>query len=249
MKENKYDDNAFFEQYSKMLRSKEGLKGAGEWYEFRKLMPDFKDKKVLDLGCGYGWHCQYAAEHGAKYVLGTDISKKMINVAREKNKFNNVEYKVMAIEDIDFPANSYDIVLSSLTFHYVASFEDTVEKIKSFLRNGGDFVFSIEHPVFTAEGSQKWIMDENSKVSHWPVDNYFFEGQRNAEFLGEKVIKYHKTLTTYINTLLEKGFQLNRIIEPKPSEEMLKKYPDYQMEMKRPMMLLVSAKLCNNNLV
>ena len=43
----------------------------------RKLLPDFKDKRVLDLGCGYGWHCIYAMEHGASSVVGVDISHKM----------------------------------------------------------------------------------------------------------------------------------------------------------------------------
>lgn len=54
MKENKYDDNTFFQKYSQMSRSQQGLAGAGEWETLRKLLPDFKDKRVLDLGCGYG---------------------------------------------------------------------------------------------------------------------------------------------------------------------------------------------------
>ena len=60
MKENKYDDPRFFEQYSQMTRSRQGLQGAGEWRELQKLLPDFSGKRVLDLGCGYGWHCRYA---------------------------------------------------------------------------------------------------------------------------------------------------------------------------------------------
>lgn len=50
MKENKYDDKHFFEQYSQMPRSKEGLKAAGEWHELKKMLPDFNQKTVLDLG-------------------------------------------------------------------------------------------------------------------------------------------------------------------------------------------------------
>ena len=51
MKENKYDEQKFFMKYSEMERSKKGLQGAGEWTELQKILPDFKDKKVLDLGC------------------------------------------------------------------------------------------------------------------------------------------------------------------------------------------------------
>ena len=118
MKENKYDDNIFFQKYSQMSRSQQGLAGAGEWETLRKLLPDFKDKRVLDLGCGYGWHCIYAMEHGASSVVGVDISHKMLEVAKEKTHFPQVEYKCCAIEDVEFPEESFDVILSSLAFHW-----------------------------------------------------------------------------------------------------------------------------------
>ncbi len=81
---NIYDNEKFFESYSQMTRSQQGLDGAGEWQTLKRLLPDFKKKRVLDLGCGYGWHCLYAAEHGAASVIGVDISEKMLEVARKK---------------------------------------------------------------------------------------------------------------------------------------------------------------------
>ena len=48
MKQNKYDDNIFFEKYNNMERSKNGLEAAGEWHELRKLLPNFQNKRVLD---------------------------------------------------------------------------------------------------------------------------------------------------------------------------------------------------------
>lgn len=48
MKENKYDDPIFFEKYSQMSRSKQGLQGAGEWETLKELLPDFREKRVLD---------------------------------------------------------------------------------------------------------------------------------------------------------------------------------------------------------
>ena len=86
MKENPYDNSVFFAKYGEMLRSKKGLNGAGEWREFQKLLPGFAGKRVLDLGCGYGWHCSYAAEHGAVTVLGTDISEKMIRTGHSEKQ-------------------------------------------------------------------------------------------------------------------------------------------------------------------
>ena len=129
MKENKYDNSDFFSQYSQMSRSVEGLKGAGEWHVLQKMLPDFAGKRVLDLGCGFGWHCVYAIEHGATHVTGIDISEKMLEEARKRNPSPFIEYQCMAIEDFDFQPDSYDIVISSLTFHYLESFTDICRKI------------------------------------------------------------------------------------------------------------------------
>ena len=63
-------------------------------------LPDLKGKKVLDLGCGFGNNCTKAIELGASYVLGTDISKNMIELAEKSNKNNKIKYKVIGMEDI-----------------------------------------------------------------------------------------------------------------------------------------------------
>lgn len=243
MKENKYDDECFFKKYSEMKRSKDGLNGAGEWEELKKILPDFTDKRVLDLGCGYGWHCKYAVEHGADFVLGTDISKKMIEVANKKNSDEKIIYDCKAMEDLVFQPEAFDIVLSSLALHYIEDYQKLIQNISLWLKDGGILIFSVEHPVFTSNGTQDWYYDENGIILHFPVDNYYYEGEREAIFLGEKVKKYHRTLTTYLNTLLQNGFVLQNIIEPQPPENMMN-IPGMKDEMRRPMMLLVSAKKC-----
>ena len=242
MKQNKYDDDVFFNKYSNMNRSKNGLEGAGEWHELKKMMPNFKDKSVLDLGCGFGWHCRYAVENGARSVIGIDISQKMLSEAKSKTKCGNIEYICMPIEDIDFPEESFDVVISSLALHYVKSFEDVLVRVYKCLSKGGDFVFSVEHPIFTAQGPQDWYYDGKGNILHWPVDHYFTEGIRNAKFLGEEVIKYHRTLTTYLNSLIKLGFEITGVVEPKPAENMLNTVPGMLDELRRPMMLLVSAR-------
>ena len=108
------------------------------------------------------------------------------------------------------------------------------------LKYGGNLVFTVEHPIFTAYGSQDWYYDDKGEILHFPIDNYYYEGIRTPLFLGEKIIKYHRTLTTYINTLLLNGFKLNQLIEPQPPENMLD-IPGMKDELRRPMMLIVSA--------
>lgn len=240
---NLYDNPAFFEKYSQMLRSVKGLDGAGEWPALRGILPDFQGKRVLDLGCGFGWHCLYAAECGAEKVIGVDASAKMLFKAKQQTRSNDViTYIHSALEEISFPAESFDIAVSSLVLHYIRSFEDICRKVNIWLAAGGDFIFSVEHPVFTAQGPQDWFYSETGEKLHWPVDNYFREGKREARFLGEQVEKYHKTLTTYLNTLIDTGFEIRRVIEPQPTEQFLKDIPDMAEELRRPMMLLVAAR-------
>src|SRR5256885_16790693 len=129
MKQNKYDDPGFFAKYSQMPRSIGGLDAAGEWPALRALLPNLRGKNVLDLGCGFGWHCRYAREQQARWVVGVDISEKMIAQARESTNDPAIEYRRLAIEDIDFPIGTFDVVLSSLALHYVEHFDVVCRKV------------------------------------------------------------------------------------------------------------------------
>ena len=224
-----------------MARSIQGLKGAGEWPALKELLPEFTGKQVLDLGCGYGWHCKYAADNGAASILGTDLSQKMLDRAKMINSDDKITYVRCAMEDLDLKPASFDVILSSLAFHYVRDFQPLIQKISHWLSPVGQLVFSVEHPVFTAYGPQDWYYDQDGKIMHFPVDNYYYEGKRDAVFLGEQVIKYHRTLTTYIETLLTNGLTITHVIEPQPPKHMMD-IPGMKDEMRRPMMLLISAK-------
>lgn len=242
MLNNKYDDEKFFREYSKMDRSIRGLQGAGEWETLQKMLPKLENKVVLDLGCGFGWHCKYAIENNAKEVIGIDSSEKMLNKAKMINGGDSIKYINSTIEEIETRDEYFDIVISSLALHYVEDFYQVCKKVYDTLKFNGDFIFSVEHPIFTAYGSQEWHTNDLGEKEHWPLDNYFYEGKRKSNFLGEDVVKYHKTLTTYINDLLKCGFKIKEVIEPTPSKEMLDEIEGMKDELRRPMMLLISAK-------
>ena len=89
----------------------------------------------------------------------------MLAVARQKTSAPNVEYRCCAIEDADFADGSFDIVLSSLALHYVEDYTGVVQNVHRMLRPGGVFLFSCEHPVFTAEGSQDWDLQSRRAAS------------------------------------------------------------------------------------
>lgn len=225
-----------------MERSIKGLEAAGEWHMFEPLLPELQGKTVLDLGCGFGWHCRYARGQQASSVVGVDLSGNMLQQARELTDDAGITYIQQSIEDIVFDDEQFDIVISSLAFHYIESFEDICEKVFTYLKPGGKFVFSVEHPIFTSRDEQDWYYDEQGNRLHWPVDQYQVEGVRTTSFLAENVMKYHRTLSTYMNNLIATGFTLEAVKESVPSEDMLKQLPEMKDENRRPMFLIISAR-------
>lgn len=236
-----YENEHFFLEYAKMDRSKNGLKSAGEWHQLEPLMPPLKDLKVLDLGCGYGWHCKYASDHGAKEILGIDASQRMIQEAIKRNSGKNITYQVKNIETFKYPNNYYDFVLSNLALHYIEDLDSIFKKVYSTLVPGSTFLFNIEHPTFTAGINQDWIYNEKGQIKYWAIDNYYYPGKRITHFLGCDVLKYHHTLTQIIMGLIQAGFQIEAIEEATPPDELLN-IEGMKDEFRRPMMLLVKAK-------
>lgn len=237
---NVYDTQDFFAAYAQMPRSQGGLAAAGEWYMLQPLFPDVQGAAVLDLGCGYGWHCRYAADHGAARVLGLDVSEKMIAEARRRNAHPAITYRVLGLEAYDYPAACYDLVVSNLALHYLEDLDAVYRNVYRTLKPGGTFLFNIEHPVFTAGVNEDWVYDDSGKPLYWPVDDYYRPGIRTTRFLGHEVTKYHHTLTQILMGLLRAGFRLDAVEEAGPAPDALD-LPGMRDELRRPMMLLVKA--------
>lgn len=235
-----YDNEDFFKAYADMERSKKGLEAAGEWHQLKPLFPDLKNKTVLDLGCGYGWHCKYAADNGAASVLGIDLSEKMIAEALKRNSHPSIQYSLCGINEYDYPAEKFDLVVSNLALHYIKDIDEVYRKVFTTLKHRGIFLFNIEHPVFTAGINQSWIYDEKGNALYCPIDNYYYPGERKTMFLDQTVVKQHHTLTQILMGLISTRFKIEAVEEAMPPKEMMN-IPGMKDEMRRPMMLLVKA--------
>lgn len=238
--QNIYDNSEFFQGYSELGRSKEGLAGAAEWPALRALLPDLRNRRVIDLGCGFGWFCRWAREQGAAHVLGLDVSEKMLAKARSAAS-DGITYARADMELLDLPEASFDLAYSSLAFHYVENLGALLEKVYRALVPGGRLVFSIEHPIYMAPRHPGWLVDaEGHKI--WPVDSYAVEGSRQTNWLTKGVIKQHRTIGTTVNMLIEIGFTLSHIEEWSPTDNQIAARPELAEERERPMFLLISAR-------
>jgi SAM-dependent methyltransferase len=241
MTQNIYDNQEFFEGYSRLNRSVEGLDGAPEWPALRALLPDLRGLGVLDLGCGFGWFCRWARRQGAARVLGIDVSERMLAQSRATTRDPAITYARADMEDFELPPGSFDLVYSALALHYVENLDRLMGKVHRSLVPGGSLVFSVEHPMFTAPTKPGWSADADGRKT-WPIDAYLDEGPRSTDWLAKGVIKQHRTLATYLNMLIGLGFAICHLEEWGPTEEQIRSRPNLADEHQRPPFLLVAAK-------
>ena len=240
MSQNAYDDEDFFARYSLLKRSVSGLEGAPEWPVVRDLVPDLTGTTVIDLGCGFGWFCHWASEEGAAQVTGYDLSANMLERARRETFQHNVQYVRANLESLKLPERAATFAYSSLALHYIVDLERMLSEVRGALIPGSYFLFTIEHPIYTAPLDSGWLRDAGGRLS-WPVNRYAVEGARKRTWLGSDVVKQHRTVGTLINAVIGAGFTLRYVNDWSPSEEQVAQDPNLASELERPMLLIVLA--------
>lgn len=173
-------------------------------------------------------------------MTALDVSGKMLEEARRLTKDPRIYYLQCAIEDYIPQPESFEVVVSSLALHYIADYRSVLRRLFDGLRPGGRFIFSVEHPVCTAN-PVGWIANERNPNQYWPIDRYQEEGPRQTKWFVDNVIKHHRTVASYVNSLLEAGFVLNRLDEPAPPIDTLISRPDLNLHRRRPPILILAC--------
>ena len=242
-KQNIYDNETFFEGYKKLRTKTDSANDVFEIPVLFSMLPDLNGKNILDLGCGFGEHCVEFINRGAAKVVGIDISEKMLEVAKEENSDPKIEYICMPMEDIDKIEGKFDVVISSLAFHYIEDFDGVVRKIADHLNPDGLFIFSQEHPLNTCHsGGDRWERDENGNKLHLRLKDYSVEGEYESVWFVDNVKRYHRKFATIVNTLAESGFMIEKMEEPSGTEEIIRKYPKFKDLSFKPDFLIVRAR-------
>ncbi|TMU87586.1 class I SAM-dependent methyltransferase [Bacillus sp. BHET2] len=242
MKQNIYDHPTFFKEYMNLRESGLTYNDFLEQPAMKAELPNLNGKKVLDLGCGIGGLSTYCIQNGCISVDAVDISSNMINIAKNKNAHQQIEYICTPIEEFERPKGSYDLIVSSLAIHYIEDFAALMEKLSLFLKHNGLFIFSIEHPIVTARKEMRnWFKDGKGDKLYWALDHYQEEGKREQQWYVDGVIKYHRTISTLVNTITTTGFMVEKMIEPLPTQEGLELMPKLKNEKRRPSFLIIKA--------
>lgn len=234
-----YDDVEFFEKYTKKRDRLDSPNEVIEQPIIDQLIGDVKDKRVLDLGCGDGKYGVQLLKRGAKLYDGIEGSHRMANLAKENLKAYNSRVEENDIEKVEFKEAAYDIVISRLVLHYVEDIGSLLKKIRLSLKEEGEFIFSVEHPIIT---SCYEAYHQEVKRGSWIVDDYFKSGERVNTWLGKDVVKHHKTLEQYWQIIKEANFDVVEIRESKPEESHFKSKEEYQRRLRIPLFLMFKIK-------
>ena len=232
---NFYDDLAKVEAYLEDRQAGRSRNQLVEEPGFLSLLASVpvQDQPCLDLGCGFGHYSLMLAERGG-YVTAIDRSALMIAAARKYSAHERIHYQQMAMEDATFPDATFGVVISNLALHYLADLAAMIGKVYRWLRPGGSFVLTVEHPIFTATRNAPLATWHDGEAhTEWIITNYFSTGPRQGPF----GLHYHHTLQEYVATLQAAGFLLQEIVEPQPSADALRLNPNLAQDLHRPVFI------------
>nr|WP_115991372.1 class I SAM-dependent methyltransferase [Cohnella lupini] len=203
-----------------------------------ELLGDVSDKAILDLGCGDGSLGIELINHGIKSYHGVEGSKNMYLKALENLISPEAKMELTTMEDYSYPQENFDIVVSQLAIHYIEDFNKLAHNIFQTLKLNGKLVFSVQHPLLTSSFES---MTSSGRRYNWIVDDYFHSGKRTEPWIGEQVVKFHRTIENYFLTLQNAGFVINSLREPMPDKQYFSDNEEYLRRMRIPLFLLFSC--------
>lgn len=197
---------------------------------YEKMRPLIEGATILSIGCGSGEECEEIRQMGAEKVVGTDISEGLIEQA--KKAFPEVEFHAIPGEDhSQFEDNSFDVIYSSLTMHYIKDWRRTFEDYLRILKPGGTFLFSANHPI---RRGMTMIRRPNSRITtmllgysadpdHQQIrifGDYLNKQKIHDRFMKKiQVTFYNRPFSMMWKEITDAGFEIADIVEPKPIQK------------------------------
>lgn len=193
-----------------------------EWYvEFTRdwerplmalLAGPLAGQRVLDLACGYGRATRELARLGAE-VTGVELSGAMLRhaCAIETAKPLGIAYAHGDVSTTDWwNGVPFDGAVCNMALMDIDDLHAVLRSVASVLVDDGWFTFSVVHPCFPGG-------EDGSKLPSWPPERgYAWEGwwTTGADGVRGRVGATHRTLSTYLNAVIDAGFTFERFAEP-----------------------------------
>lgn len=203
-----------------------------EFPAMTELLPDVAGKRILDAGCGAGRYAEWLIDKRAD-VVAVDASQEMVEQARRRVGDRADVRRADIGTALEFAEDGeFDGVVSGLSLHYVEDWNPTFAEFARIHRPGGFLAFSTHHPLddYLAFDAENYFEAERERMTWSAAD-----GEIDVPF-------YRRPFAAVINPLIETGFQLDEVVEPRPTETFEEKKPEsYEKRLKYPTFLCVRA--------
>jgi SAM-dependent methyltransferase len=180
------------------------------------LIPDLNRKRALELGCGSGHTLAYLWENkSARELWGLDFSEEQISFTRELLAKNSISAKLF-LSSMDanpgIPENYFDLIVSIYSLGWTPDLSHTLALVHSYLKPGGIFIFSWEHPAYRS-------LRYDPRIEKYVFEtSYLDEGPAlNPSWKEVEIVINHRKLSTYLNAIMQSGLSLEQIIESEPN--------------------------------
>jgi len=200
---------------------------------FFDMLPDVGGLRGLDIGCGEGHNTRLLAKRGAR-VTAIDISEVFIHHAGEHEKREplGIDYRVASAVEVPFSDGAFDFATGFMSFMDIPETDRVISEAYRILKPGGFLQFSIEHPCFDTPHRRN-LRDEQGLTYAIEVGDYFrnlngevtewlFTGapaEAKAGLPKFRTPTFTRILSQWLNLLIDAGFVLERVGEPRPSDE------------------------------
>jgi len=185
-----------------------------------KVIGEVKDKTIYDLGCGNGYLSRYLIKQGTKEIWASDISPKLIEIAKSEypNPDNKIKYFVNEATNFkEVPQDHFDLVFMNMVIHYVEDIPKLAKGLFSVLKNKSRFVFTIYNPTYPITKADLEVPSSKETDPVKEVRKYFAitEGKKvNNWSKGPDLDFFFRPISYYINILTKNGFLIDTLLEP-----------------------------------
>jgi SAM-dependent methyltransferase len=206
---------------------------------FFLMLPDVDGLRGLDIGCGEGHNTRLLARRGAR-LDAVDVSDRFIEYARksEDEEPLGIVYQQASAVELPFADQTFDFVTGFMSFMDMSETEKVIFESHRVLKSGGFLQFSITHPCFQT-ARWKWILDENGNRSAMACGDYFSKkdgaidqwmfsalpANLSGKYPEFRIPRFDRTLSFWLNLLMETGFVLERVEEPYADAEAIRQHP------------------------
>jgi ubiquinone/menaquinone biosynthesis C-methylase UbiE len=213
------------------------------------IIGDPQGKSIYDIGCGNGYMARHFAKNGARKIIASDVSEKLIQHANKLTTGLPIEYRVHDATDFEqYHENQFDAVVMSMVIHYIEDLDKLFLGISKILKHKGIFAFSTSHFFRPPHPYSSWVkgkLEDKERLFIQVTDYLNVDTKRVGGILLKSELweYYNHPLNQIVNTLSNNNLYLHKVIEPESGDKFA---TDFDEELRRthhiPTFLIMGAK-------